>query len=214
MGVLIIGAGMVGTLRSVVQNIIPTSTSSETSFPVLTLVLPNGNPVHTSDLIVNNPASVTFDYPLQNEPNLLLRLGDSNNADTKISPSTVSIPATGGSFQSPAGVGPYGSVVSASAICQHLGCIPPEVKFNPPSASEFPGKVHCSCHGSNYDPYNGFSVVNGPTKSPLPSLTLTYDSTQDTYSATMMVGPTIYGHASDLSGGSSISSNGTVVSTT
>lgn len=214
MGVLIIGAGMVGTLRSVVQNIIPTSTGGETSFPVLTLVLPNGNPVHTSDLIVNNPASVTFDYPLQNEPNFLLRLGDSNNVDTKISPSTVSIPATGGSFQSPSGVGPYGSVVSASAICQHLGCIPPELKFNPPSSSEFPGKVHCSCHGSNYDPYNGFSVVNGPTKSPLPSLTLTYDSTQDTYSATMMVGPTIYGHTSDLSGGSSISSNGTVVSTT
>jgi Rieske Fe-S protein len=214
MGVLIIGAGMVGTLRSVVQNIIPTTTGGETSFPVLTLVLPNGNPVHTTDLIVNNPASVTFNYPLQNEPNLLLRLGDSSNADTKISPSTVSIPATGGSFQSPAGVGPYGSVVSASAICQHLGCIPPELKFNPPSASEFPGKVHCSCHGSNYDPYNGFSVVNGPTKSPLPSLTLTYDSTQDTYSATMMVGPTIYGHTSDLSGGSSITSSGTVVSTT
>ncbi len=214
MGVLIIGAGMVGTLRSVVQNIIPTTTGGETSFPVLTLVLPNGNPVHTTDLIVNNPASVTFNYPLQNEPNLLLRLGDSSNADTKISTSTVSIPATGGSFQSPAGVGPYGSVVSASAICQHLGCIPPELKFNPPSASEFPGKVHCSCHGSNYDPYNGFSVVNGPTKSPLPSLTLTYDSTQDTYSATMMVGPTIYGHTSDLSGGSSITSSGTVVSTT
>ena len=214
MGTLIIGVGMVGTLRSVVQYIIPPSTQAVSSFPVLTLVLANGNPIHTPDLVVNNSATVTFDYPLQGEPNFLLRLGDSSNTDVKISPSKVSIPSTGGSYQSPGGVGPYGSVVAASATCEHLGCVPPEIKFFPPSSSTTPGKIHCSCHGSTYDPYSGFSVVTGPTRIPLPSLVLSYDSTQDTYAATMLVGPTLYGHTSDLSGGNAITTNGTVVSTT
>ncbi len=214
MGVLVIGAGMIGTLRSVVQYVIPTVSGGETSFPVLTLVLPSGSSVHTSDLTVNDPAVVTFNYPLQNEPNFLLRLGDSSNNDVKISPVAVHIPATGGSFQSPGGVGPYGSVVSASGICQHLGCVPPELRFYPPTSSTFPGKIHCSCHGSSYDPYTGFSVTAGPTKAPLPSITLSYDSSTDTYAATMMVGPTIYGHSSDLTGGNSITTSGTVVTTT
>ena len=144
MGVLVIGAGMIGTLRSVVQYVVPTVSGGETSFPVLTLVLPSGSSVHTSDLTVNDPAVVTFNYPLQNEPNFLLRLGDSSNNDVKISPVTVPIPATGGSFQSPGGVGPYGSVVSASAICQHLGCVPPELRFYSPTSSTFSGKIHCS----------------------------------------------------------------------
>lgn len=214
MGTLIIGVGMAGTLRSVVQYVIPPATGGGSTFPVLTLVNENGNPIHTTDLVVNNPSVVTFSYPLQNEPNFLLRLGDSNNVDVRISSVEVPVPSTGTSYQSPAGVGPYGSVVSASAICQHLGCVPPEIKFYPPSSSTNPGKIHCSCHGSSYDPYSGFSVASGPTKSPLPGLTLSYDSTQDTYSATMMVGPTVYGHSSDLSGGSSITTKGTVVGTT
>lgn len=213
MGVLIIGAGIGGTLRSVVQNVIPPSSNAESSFPTLLLILPNGNPVHTSDLNVNNLSVVTFDYPLQNEPNFLLRLGSSSNKDVKIDSTTVDIPATGGKYQSPAGVGPYGSVVSSSAICQHLGCVPPEIRFHPPSSSTFPGKVHCDCHGSTYDPYKGFSIVTGPTKSPLPSLVLTYDSSKDSYSATNMVGATIYGHTSDLSGGSKVSSSGATVNT-
>ena len=213
MGILIVGAGLGGTLRSVIQYAIPQTTAVESSFPTLLLVLPNGNPVHTTDLVVNNPSIVTFDYPLQNEPNFLLRLGDSSNQDVKVESSEVTIPATGGKYQSPAGVGPYGSVVSSSAICQHLGCIPPELKFHPPSSSSFPGKVHCDCHGSTYDPYSGFSVVPGPTKSPLPSTVLTYDSSTDTYSASQLVGPTIYGHISDLSGGNALTTKGAVVNT-
>ncbi len=213
MGILIIGAGIGGGLRSIIQYAIPQVSPVESSFPTLILVLPNGNPVHTSDLVVNNPSIVTFDYPLQNEPNFLLRLGDSNNNDVKVEPSEVVIPATGQKYQSPGGVGPYGSVVSSSAICQHLGCIPPELRFHPPSASSFPGLVHCDCHGSTYDPYKGFSVVTGPTKSPLPSTVLSYDSSGDTYSASKLVGPTIYGHISDLSGGNQITTKGAVVNT-
>ncbi|MEM0346519.1 MAG: Rieske 2Fe-2S domain-containing protein, partial [Thermoplasmatales archaeon] len=116
-------------------------------------------------------------------------------------------------YKSPPGVGPYGSVVASSAICQHLGCIPPEIRYHPPSSSTFPGKIHCDCHGSTYDPYAGFSVVTGPTTHPLPSLVLSYDSSKDTYSATMMVGPTIYGHTSDLSGGQAITTTTTSITT-
>jgi len=212
-GVMIVGAGLVGTLRSVVQYAIPPVSNAESSFPTLLLLLPNGNPVHTSDLVVNNPSVVTFDYPLQNEPNFLLRLGDAANNDVKIESTTVDVPATGGKYHSPAGVGPYGSVVSSSAICQHLGCIPPELRFHPPSSTNFPGQIHCDCHGSTYDPYKGFSVVTGPTKSPLPGLVLSYSSKDDTYSATMLVGSTIYGHTTDLSGGNPVSSSGTTVTT-
>jgi Rieske Fe-S protein len=211
LGILVIGAGVAGTLRSVVQNLIPPVTNAVSSFPTLTLILENGNPVHTTDLTVNDPSVVTFNYPLANEPNFLLRLGNANNVDVSIKPSEVLIPATGAKYQSPGGVGPYGSVVAASAICQHLGCVPPEIKYYPPSSSSFPGKIHCSCHGSTYDPFSGFSVVTTPTKSPLPSLILSYDSAKDTYAATMMVGPTIYGHASDLSGGNTITTAGTTV---
>jgi Rieske Fe-S protein len=214
LGVLVIGAGTVGALRSVVQNIIPPVENVESSFPTLTLYFPNGNPVHTNDLTVNNPQIVVFDYPLQNEPSFLLRLGDSSNNDVEIKSVQVKIPATGKSFSSVPGVGPYNSVVGSSAICQHLGCIPPEIRFYPPSSSSFPGKIHCSCHGSIYDPYSGFSVVTGPTQSPLPNVNLVYDKTSDTYSATVMVGPTIYGHSDDLSGGQQITTAGKTVVTT
>ncbi|MEM0130001.1 MAG: Rieske 2Fe-2S domain-containing protein [Thermoplasmatales archaeon] len=213
MGILIIGAGIAGTLRSVVQNVLPAPVQSETSFPTLLLTLPNGNPVHTTDLVVNNPQIVEFYYPLKNEPNFLLRLGDSSGKDVKIDSTLVRIPATGQTYKSPAGVGPYGSVVASSAICQHLGCIPPEIRYHPPSSGTFPGKIHCDCHGSTYDPYAGFSVVTGPTTHPLPSLVLSYDSSKDMYSATMMVGPTVYGHTSDLSGGQAITTTTTSVST-
>jgi Rieske Fe-S protein len=213
MGVLIIGAGLGGTLRSIVQYAIPQTSAAESSFPTLLLVLPNGNPVHTSDLVVNNPSIVTFNYPLQNEPNFLLRLGDSANRDVKVDSYTVDIPASGEKYQAPAGVGPYGSVVSSSAICQHLGCIPPELRFHPPSSSAFAGQIHCDCHGSTYDPYKGFSIVTGPTKSPLPSIVLSYDSSSDTYTASQLVGATIYGHISDLSGGNALTTKGAVVNT-
>lgn len=214
MGVLVIGAGVAGTFRSVVQNVIPSVTNVVSGFPNLTLYLPSGSPVHTSDLNVNDPKIVVFDYPLQNEPNFLLRLGNSSNTDVEVKPSDVTTPANGKKFTSPGGVGPYKSVVSSSAICQHLGCIPPEIHFYSPSSKSYAGKIHCNCHGSTYDPFTGFSVVTGPTRAPLPSVTLSYNSSEDKYSATMMIGPTIYGHSSDLSGGNQISTSGKTTLTT
>lgn len=201
LGVLGIAAVSVGVLRSAVQNIIPPISGATGGFPTLQLVSASGTPIKTTDLTVNNPQIVLFNYPLMGDPNFLLRLGNSSNADEKILSSKVTIPATGSTFDSPAGVGPYGSIVAASAICQHLGCKPPELRYHPPSDSSFPGKVHCDCHGSTYDPFKGFSVVTSPTIKPLPSVILSYDSSSDTYNVTNMVGPTIFGQPTDLTGG-------------
>ena len=207
LGVAAIAAGGIGALRGVLENVSPPITAAFSSFPTLLLYSQSGKPISTSDLKVNNSTIVLFDYPLQNEPNFLLRLGDSSNNDQAIEPTTVKIPATGKTFTSAGGVGPYKSVVASSAICQHLGCIPPIIHFYPPSSPSYPGKIHCNCHGSTYDPYNGFAVVTGPTTHPLPNTVLTYDSLKDQYSVTSLVGPTIYGHSSDLSGGNPLPSS-------
>lgn len=222
MTVAAFAAASAGALRSTLQNIIPKS-AGITGFPDLVLMNgSSGKALTTSDLKVNDPTVVTFDYPLQGEPNFLLRLGDSSGNDVKVSSVSVKIPATGKTFDSPKGVGPYGSVVASSAICQHLGCIPPIIHFykpgstipNAPSGSKNHGLIHCNCHGSTYDPFNGFGVVTGPTQRPLPNVSLNYDKSSDKYYATLMNGPNIYGHSDDLSGGNPLPSNTETVVTT
>ena len=203
------GAAVVGVLKGVVQNVISPS-AGLSSFPTLTLVDDvTGQPIHTSDIKVNSTKAYIFYYPLDNDPNFLIRIGDTNNNDVRISPSNVAIPATGGTFMSPGGVGPYGSIVSFSAICQHLGCVPPIIHYysggsaipGHPTLSSPTGFIHCNCHGSTYDPAKGAGVVTGPTAKPLPNVIVDYDPTTDTYSVKSMLGPTIYGKPSDLTGG-------------
>ncbi len=66
----------------------------------------------------------------------------------------------------PAGEGvPEGALVAFSAICQHAGCL----------ISGWMAQQHlllCPCHGSEYDPAHGGTVVTGPAPFPLPSLPL------------------------------------------
>ncbi len=204
MGVVAVGAGVALTLRGVVQGIIPASVGVS-NYPVLTLVDQSGNPIHTDSLNVNDYTIVLFNYPLQDEPNFLLRLGDSSNKDKAIPSISVTNPG-GGTFKSQPGQGPYKSVVASSAICQHLGCEPPNLRFYPPSSTNFPGLVHCDCHGSDYDPFQGFGVITGPTKFALPNVVVAWDSTNDTYSVSNLVGPTIEGHTDNLTGGTPLSS--------
>lgn len=221
MSVLAVGTAVVGSARGVLQSMIPESAGVST-FPTLLLVDSQNNPIKTSSLQVNNPDTVVFDYPLQGDPTFLLRMGDNSNNDVAVKSVSVAIPATGKSFQSPEGVGPYNSVVAASAICEHLGCVPPMIHYYPPgttipgkpdySGSKNTGLIHCNCHGSTYDPKEGFGIVTTPTKKPLPNVQLSYDSKQDTYSVVSMAGPTIFGKSNDLSGGNPLpSSTETVV---
>ena len=64
-----------------------------------------------------------------------------------------------------------GSLAAYSMLCTHVCC---EVTYES-SASEF----YCPCHGSVFD-YAG-RVIRGPAGSPLPSITLTVDSSGDIY---------------------------------
>lgn len=214
LGVLGVAAVSVGVLRGAVQNIIPTVSSATGGFPTLLIVSTSGAPIKTTDLNVNDPEIVLFNYPLLSDPNFLLRLGDSSNNDVEVKSTAVTVPADGSKFTSPGGVGPYKSVVASSAICEHLGCKPPDLRFHPFSDSSYPGKIHCDCHGSTYDPFTGFSVVTTPTKKPLPNTILKWDQSSDTYSAVNMTGPTIFGQPSDLSGGTPFPSSTTTTQLT
>jgi len=189
--------GFVPTLSSIVAPSIGIE-----SFPTLTLVDSNGNPIKASQIPENSPSIILFNYPLLNEPNFLLNLGK----------------------PVPGGVGPNNNIVAYSAICQHLGCLPPSIKFYPPGSPSINGidsYILCSCHGSTYDPANEGKVIRGPAIYPLPMVMLNYDPSTDTLTATKMGGPVIYGHGQsgsmnvngDLTGGSPPSGNTTVVYT-
>ncbi|AEA13537.1 Rieske (2Fe-2S) domain protein [Thermoproteus uzoniensis 768-20] len=231
--IFISGAAVVlGTLRGL-EYLFPPELGSS-AFPRLLLVDENGNPIKASQLPVNaQPTIAIFPYPLSNEPNFLLNLGDENNQPVEVPPTTVVIPQNGVKYQFPGGVGPHKSIVAFSALCQHLGCTFPELTFYPPGHKAFTALgpkdrvLNCSCHGSTYDPYLGGAVVTGPTVRPLPAVVLEWDPNTDYLYAVKMVGPVIYGHpgynsptpslvinpTNDLQGGSPISGDKTVVKT-
>jgi Rieske Fe-S protein len=165
------------------------------SYPKVQLVFADGSPVLASQYPYgsSNIDLLVFNYPLANEPNLLLDLGG---------------PA-------PNGVGPSQGLVAYSAICQHQGCLPPYISYYPAGAcgSYYGGKaiIHCICHGSTYDPAlaaasGGAALVSGPAEVPLPQVLLSWDSATDYLYAIGAVGPPVYGHTNTLSGGSAAAS--------
>jgi len=213
--VLSAGAAVAGVLKEGLSNLVTPSVGL-TSFPSLLIVDTSGKPIIADNIPVSTSVPFLFDYPLSNDPNFLLNLGKS------IPHTKVSIPATGGTYYSPAGVGPNSSIVAFSAICQHLGCTPPEIHFYPPGTSVIgtpytgstnPGYIHCSCHGSTYDPNAGAGVITGPTLHPLPPVVLSYNSDKTLTAVGMTPGsPTIYGRVSDLTGGNPLSGSTTKAS--
>ncbi len=127
-----------------------------------------------SSLQINQP--VYFNYPLNDEPNILVALS-----------SAVSD-----------GVGPNGNIVAFSQVCQHLGCL---YGFQAPGTSpkcnssyKASGPVgYCCCHGSIYDYTNDAKVIGGPAPRPVPRVMLEVDSSGNVY-AVGMSGANIYGH--------------------
>jgi arsenite oxidase small subunit len=120
---------------------------------------------------------VTFNYPLTNTPNLLVKLG---------------VTAKGG-------VGPDKDIVAFSDICQHLGCfygfVPPS--GSPPCNKSYKASLsegYCCCHGSQYDFVDGAKVIGGPAPRPVPQVQLEYDASTGNINALSMGPPTIYGH--------------------
>ncbi|MDA4113527.1 MAG: Rieske 2Fe-2S domain-containing protein [Thaumarchaeota archaeon] len=127
-----------------------------------------------NNLVTN--ASLNFYYPLDNEANIMVKLG-------------VAVPN---------GVGPDGDIIAYSDICQHLGCNPGFVAAgkSPPCNPAYSAKgpeMYCCCHGSIYDMADNAKVIGGPAPYPVPRVILEVDSSGNIF-ATGMTGPTIYQH--------------------
>jgi arsenite oxidase small subunit len=183
-GVLVVG-GIAAVSKSITNPAPPTEgTSGSNGFPRVKVA-------QLSDLTVGNP--ITFNYPLDDEPNILIKLG----------------------AKADGGVGPDGDIVAFSNICQHLGCIygfqntGTSPSCNPSYRADRP-VGYCCCHGSVYDLLHGASVVSGPSPRPQPQVTLEVDDTGNIF-ATGMGPPTIFGHqtgsndvSADLQGGNPV----------
>jgi arsenite oxidase small subunit len=119
----------------------------------------------------------TFNYPLTNTPNILVKLGTAAQN----------------------GVGPDSDIVAYSSICQHLGCQYSFVKAgaspvcNAAYKAAFP-MGYCCCHGSQYDFVNRAKVIGGPAPRPVPMVQLQFNAATGDITAVSMGAPTIFGH--------------------
>ena len=204
------GGGLVGgTLQYVQPPIVGIS-----AYPRTQLVDVNGSPLTVdaveSEYNVGTGDLFIFYYPLQNEPNFFLNLYPANGQ-----PPSASNP---GAQNVPGGVGSHNSIVAFSAICQHLGCPAPAISYYPPgtcsqtfntgptgpnTSPNQPFYIHCSCHGSTYNPANGASNLTGPAVLPLPQVTLDVDPNGVIY-AVGETGPPVNGHLNTLQGDYSV----------
>ncbi|MEM4086819.1 MAG: Rieske 2Fe-2S domain-containing protein [Saccharolobus sp.] len=227
---ILIGIGAAAVLSAIpVISYLNQPQISLKEYPWIIIVDSTGQPIKASQIPVNSPEILLFQYPMQGDISFLLNLGDENDNPIQIPPTQVVIPENGKTYTFPGGVGPNKSIVAYSAICQHLGCIPPEIHFYPPKymktglptpnylpsvalqaaqQANAPGIIHCDCHGSSYDPYHGASVLTGPTVRPLPYVELYWDSNTDFLYAIGMNNnaPPILGHANNLEGYAYLSS--------
>ncbi|MDV3278554.1 MAG: Rieske 2Fe-2S domain-containing protein [Nitrososphaerales archaeon] len=198
-GVVLLAAGIASITRSLLSPAAPppqpttiTSTGSQTG-TVSSSPFPRVKAANVGDLAGGK--TVSFNYPLQETPNLLAKLGK----------------------KAKGGVGPDGDIVAFSQVCQHLGCI---YGFVPAGRSpscdqtyQASGPVgYCCCHGSVFDLVNGANVVAGPAPRPVPQVMLEYDESSGNIYAVGMLPPTIFGHNTgsddvlyDLQGGTLVS---------
>ncbi len=185
--VVFVVAGIAAVTKSLLspQSTQRTSTASST--------FPRANVGKISDLALGK--SLTFNYPLEETPNILVKLG----------------------LKAEGGIGPDGDIVAFSQICQHLGCIygylGPGASPSCDSTYKASGPVgYCCCHGTVFDFVTGAKVIAGPSPRPQPQVILEFDgSTGDIYAVGMMP-PTIFGHKTgsndvsyDLEGGTPVS---------
>jgi Rieske Fe-S protein len=195
------GAGAAGALQ-----LLQPPMEGLTAYPRVQLLYDDGTPVVASTYKYDYKSNgqIIFDYPLTNEPNMLLNL------------QSLGSPAPNNPLNGPNGT----YIVAYSAICQHLGCVPPYISYYPPGqCGSFNGgkaMIHCVCHGSTYDPGiadtssgGGAKVLTGPTVLPIPQIALETDSNGYIY-ATNALGPPVKGHLTTLIGGQGVSNKAQV----
>ena len=189
--------GAPSSTQTVTETVVVGSTGTQASSSASATGAPSPFPrvlvANISDL--SGGQTVDFNYPLDNTPNLLAKLGQAAEG----------------------GVGPNGDIVAFSQICQHLGCIWGYVPTSgsPKCNSSFTASApvgYCCCHGSVYDLADGAEVTGGPAPRPVPQVTLEFDSSTGDIYATGMGPPTIFGHDTgsndvleDLQGGTLVS---------
>ncbi len=173
--------GIAAISKSITDQALASGTGAPTSFPRFMIT-------NISSLRVSVP--VSFNYPLDNEPNYLVKLGQ----------------------KAEGGIGPDQDIVAFSQVCQHLGCLYgfQETGSSPHCDSSYkaPGPLgYCCCHGSIYDFLNEGKVLGGPAPRPIPMVILEIDTSGNIY-ATGMTPPSIFAHdtgssdvTQDLQGG-------------
>jgi len=192
---VVAAVGVLSVLKSVVNpaateqaatSVTGTGTGSASPFPRVMVA-------NLVDIKVNQP--VLFNYPLEEEPNVLVKLGQ----------------------KAMGGVGPDGDIVAFSQICQHLGCVYAYTRpgSSPACDSSYvaSGPVgYCCCHGSVFDFANGGKVLGGPSPRPAPQVVLEVDESSGNVYAVGMGPPTVFGYdtgssnvLADLQGGTPVS---------
>ncbi|MGA2238184.1 MAG: Rieske 2Fe-2S domain-containing protein [Candidatus Bathyarchaeia archaeon] len=139
------------------------------------LMWPRVKLVNAKSLQVLKP--VSFNYPLMNTPNILVKLG----------------------VKAEDGIRDEGDIVAYSGICQHLGCYYAFLSpgSSPSCDSSFEASIpqgYCCCHGGQYDLAQSARVIGGPPPRPVPAVKLDYDSDTGDIYAVGMGPPTIFGH--------------------
>ncbi len=175
-----------GSASTTQSSVTETTSTSSSPFPQIRV----GN---ISDLASGEP--ISFNYPLEETPNLLFKLG---------------VKAQGG-------VGPDGDIVAFSQVCQHLGCLYGYVPAGKSPECDNTYKAtspvgYCCCHASVFDLSNLGKVLDGPSPRPVPQVTLKFDSSSGDIFAIGMGPPAIFGHGTgsnhvldDLKGGTLVS---------
>jgi len=136
----------------------------------------HGKPIGPNAIV--GETNYVFQYPFAATPCFLLRLA------APVSPVPALRRERGGSYASPAGVGPARSVVAFSAICAHKLAYPTRdvsfIRYQRSRSATSSGKViHCCADHSVYDPTAGARVVAGPAPQPLACIALEHDPTRD-----------------------------------
>jgi len=211
----LIGAGAGGLVGGALQYLQPPAIGLS-SYPRVQLLDVDGTALTVAkveaEYNVGTAQLYLFNYPLRNEPNFLLNLYPANGSPPS--------PTNPGAQNVPGGIGTNGSIVAYSGICQHLGCPAPAIAFYPPkTCPNTPGGklfyIHCSCHGSTYDPANAAANLTGPAVLPLPQVILEPDASGNIYATGMTASsPPVNGHITTLQGDYGVGTTSQVVKET
>jgi len=172
-------------MASVVHADVATDATPVRRYTRSLLVDEHGAPIRLGALAPET--NYVFQYPFAATPCFLLRLAQ------PVAPVPALRRERGDPYASPAGIGPWRSVVSFSAICAHKLAYPTrDVSFiryqRSRSATSSGHVIHCCADHSVYDPTAGARVVAGPAPQPLAAIALEYDAARDEIAATGTVG--------------------------